>query len=79
MATGCNNYSPSHDKFWLAMHMSETVSRIKRATNTDGRRSTSGDSISSCHCNFKEMTIRSRPKVHMNRKRFGDWNGCVSK
>ena len=79
MATGCDIYSPLHDRIWLAMPMSETVSIIKRARNTDEPCSTSGDSISNCLCNFRKMTIRSRPNVHMNRKRFENWNGCVSR
>ena len=64
MATWCDNYSPLHDQFWLAMTLSETVSRINRATNTDDPCSTSGDSISNCLCNFRQMTIKSRPNTH---------------
>ena len=79
MATWCDNYSPLHDQFWLAMQLSETVSRINRATNTDDPCSTSGDSISNCLCNFRHMTIKSRPNIHMNCKRFKNWNGCVCK
>ena len=70
MATRCDNYSPLHDKFWLAMHMLEVMSRTKRATNTDEPCSTSGDSISICLCNFKEITIKSCPKIHMTCKHF---------
>ena len=79
MATGCDNYSPLNDKFWLAMQMSETVSRIKRAMNTDEPCSTSDDSISNCLCNSREVTIKSRPNVHINHKRFEIWNGCYSR
>ena len=79
MATWCNNYSPLNDKFWLAMQMSKTVSKTKRALNTDEPCGTSGDSISNCLCNFKEGTIKSLPNVHLTRKRFKNWNGCVSK
>ena len=79
MATGCDNYSPLNDKFWLALQMSKIVSRIKKAMNTNECCSTSGDSISSFLCNFKDITIKSRPNVHINRKRFENWNGCVNK
>ena len=78
MAIGCDHYSPLNDKFWLAMEMSETVSRIKRTTNTDEPCSTSGESISNCLCNFIQIIIIICPNVHINRKHFGDWNGCVN-
>ena len=68
MATRCDNYSPLHDKFWLAMQMSEVMNMTKRATNTDEPCSTNGDSISNCLCNFREITINSCPNVHMTCK-----------
>ena len=78
MATWCDNYSPLNDKVWLAMQMLETMSTIKRARNTDEACSTSGDSISNCVCNSREITIKSRPNVHTNRKCFEIWNRCYS-
>ena len=65
MATGSDNYSPLHDKFWLAMQITENLSRIKRATSTDELCRTSGDSISNCLCNFREIIIKSCRNVHM--------------
>ena len=73
MVTGWDNYSPLNDKFWLALQMSRIVSKIKKAMNTIECCSTSGDSISNCLCNFKEMTIKSHPNVHINCKRFENW------
>jgi hypothetical protein len=58
------------------MQMSKIVSRIKRAMNTDDSCSTRGDSISNCLCNVREISIKPRPNVHLNRKRFKNWNGC---
>jgi hypothetical protein len=79
MATWCDNYSPLNDKFCLAMQMSQIVSIIKRAMDTTDCCSTSGDSISNCLCNFKEIRIKLRPNVHINRKHFENWNRCVTK
>ena len=70
MVARCEKYSPLHDKFWLAMQISEVMNRTKRATNIDEPCSTNGDSISNYLCNFREIAINSCPNVHMTCKCF---------